>query len=381
MEEFSHNNDISLEELFINEYSEMKRKMQKEGENYNFIINHMPPTYVSTDTYIQNYVKNLKKEELIARADGLIKAQNLEKNDYLIDHMTSKNTGNFTHFRAQWSPILWQSHERPDTTKIKIGEKIVNAGDLDFSIAQTLEAQDSGMDPVNEYHLWISMQDRGQSALETNGAEQHEIDFRNDFINFMNVRETEIKRVADLYMGCALNPASPMQELAKEKLKFILFKLSELRRLRDKMQATQSVADQKKEHNHYKNIPSLTINHYHHPEPESQYFQDINYSLGETRLNNTFINHSLNHHLVDTYSRTKPETSSTDEVNNKINTLKSNSDMFYEMIIAMRNGMTKEEWERSKQNIQNHTVNQPTVRRRQGFDLARYQEALRELTA
>ena len=83
MEERNRNNEQQFIEFFVKEYNEMNRRIREEEENYDFIMSHMPPTYAETDTYIQNYVKNLKDEELIARADGLIKAQNLEKNDSL----------------------------------------------------------------------------------------------------------------------------------------------------------------------------------------------------------------------------------------------------------------------------------------------------------
>lgn len=395
MEERNRNNEQQFIEFFVKEYNEMNRRIREEEENYDFIMSHMPPTYAETDTYIQNYVKNLKDEELIARADGLIKAQNLKKNDYLIDHMTDKGNGNFSHFRAQWSPIIWQANEKPDTTKIKIGEKIVNASDLNFSIAealnkksktsydlnfsmaQSIDEQDCSINSVNEYHLWVKMQDKGQKDIETNGAEQHEIDFRNDFIKLMDTRETEIKRVAQLYASCALNPNSALQEIAQEKLKFILFKLSELRRLRDKMQATQSVADRKKENENKKEIYDDRITPVNSQRDTSIDTQNTDYSLAERRLNNLFIAHTINHHLINNYSRTKPETSSAEEATNKINTLKLNLDMFK----AMRNGMTKEEWEKSLEEDQDYTIPQPTIRRRLGFDLARYQEALRDLTA
>ena len=50
-----------------------------------------------------------------------------------------------------------------------------------------------------------------------------------------------------LYSGVAFNPNSAQQRAAQEKLKFLTFKLSELRRLRERTQNLKSHADQKKE--------------------------------------------------------------------------------------------------------------------------------------
>ena len=383
-------NNIYNEDETINSYVKMKNKLDIENSNFDYVINHMPPVYSKTDAYIKNYVKNLSKDELHSRAESLIKVQNLRKNDDLFEHMSEKNLGNFSHFRSQWSPIIWQTHEENDTKKIKLGDKIVYAYDLDFSIAQSIELQDAGRDPATEYYDWIKIQSRLENDINTNGTTLSEIDRRNTFIDFMDMRETEIKRIASLYSAAALNPNSSLQELAQEKLKFTLFKLSELRRLRDRMKSTKSHAD------NFKSLPvhvqnaekirrNITkTNVYSSAEIEDSTNEDgsssqLN-SFGEHCLSTMFVAHAINNHLVDDYTKTKPETKSVEEAMEKISTLEDNSQNFHEMLTAMRNGLSKEEWLMSKQEDLTPTSHQKDFNIR-GFDIARYNQALKELTA
>lgn len=59
----------------------------------------------------------------------------------------------------------------------------------------------------------------------------------------MDQRETELKLVISLYSAAALYGNDYYKERARDELKFLTFKLSELRRLRTKMQATPDKTD------------------------------------------------------------------------------------------------------------------------------------------
>lgn len=391
------NNFVDLEALSY--YNQLNNRLNKDGENFNYVIDHMPPAYANTDAYIKNYVKDLTPDELKARADGLIKAQNLDQNHELIDYMSSKNRGNFSHFRSQWSPIMWQAHEKENAPKIKIGEKVVNAHDLDYSIAESLEVQDASRDPVTEYHDWIQIQAAIENNINSSGTTLTEIQQRDFFIGFMDMRETEIKRIATLYSAAALNPNSPMQAIAQEKLKFTLFKLSELRRLRDRMKSTKSRPD------NFNSLPAHVqaaerVRHKmaNRPTPEERKdmfdmaaqlddeekslddsFID---SLGEQRLNNLFMAHAITHGVSDAIIQSRPVTNTVEEATNKINVLSDpERPSISEIIYAYRNGRSKEDImadEQLRTNIAQH-IKRHMVRGHRGFDIKAYHDALREL--
>ena len=390
MENYKSPNNQYTEEDAISYYVEMKKQLDMEHNNFEYIMSHMPPAYAQVDAYIKDYIKNLSRSELLSRANGLIESQNLKTNDFFIEQMSEKNIGNLSHFRSQWSPMIWQAHENNNSQKIKIGDKIVDAHDLDFSIAQSLEMQDAHRDPLTEYYDWIKIQNKIESNINTNGTTIDEISERNHFIDFMEMRETEIKRIALLYSAAALNSNSKLQPLAQEKLKFTIFKLSELRRLRDRMKSTKSIPTKRKipqsvveRIQKIKNKNYSDYEYYTDPlkleEDENKQQLEIN-SLGEHRLNGIFMPHQIVNRPVETLTNTKPVSKNIEEAQEKINILKSNYHNTIDILQAMRNGMSKEEYLRSKQN-NSQTQNNREIRPIRGFDLNRFHQALRELNA
>ena len=366
----------AIDEEALSYYTELNNRLNTEGDNFDYVMNHMPPRHANTDAYIKDYVRNLSSDELKARADGLIKAQNLKENHGLIDYMSEKPRDNFSQYRSQFSPIMWQAHEKDNNQTIKIGEKIVNSGDLDYSIAESLEIQDAHTDPRAEYYEWCRNGNRIASDLTTNGATCDEILQRNMFIDFMERRETEIKRIATLYSAAALNPNSPLQQLAQEKLNFTLFKLSELRRLRDKMKSTKSTADfckhdpaqQRQQQEHKNNKPTYIFS------PVAKDDNDL--SLGEKRLSEMYASHELNQGFSERFTHFRPDTQNHDQAIKKMDLAVNNHNVMREMLQAMRNGMSREEWLKKHQQAQTPNNNRRSLR---GFSIERYNEALRDL--
>ena len=369
-----------VDEEALSYYAELTNRMNVDSENFNYVIDHMPPAYANTDAYIKNYVSNLSEDELKARADGLIKAQNLKGNDGLLDHMAEKRRGNFSQYRAQWSPIMWQAHEKENKQTVKIGEKIVNAGDLDYSIAESLEMQDSNTDPVSEYYGWVRLQADIESDIRADGATCEEIHHRNLFIDFMEHRETEIKRIAALYSAAALNPFSPMQKIAQEKLCFTLFKLSELRRLRDKMKATKSTPDKcKHEIEKERKLKELQQRRMEFARAYNPVIEDNNeFSLGEQRLAAAFMAHTLNQGISDQLTHFRPVSQTPEQAMQKMDTAVHNHNTMREMLQAMRNGMSREEWLKTHHQTPQQA---PQSRQLRGFDINRYNQALRDLNS
>lgn len=368
---------VEIDKEALSYYAELNNRLNVDSDNFNYVMNHMPPTYADTDAYIKDYVSNLDINELKSRADGLIRAQNLKENHGLIDYMSEKNKGNFSHYRAQWSPIMWQAHEKDSKQTVKIGDKIVNAGDLDYSIAETLEMQDASTDPVSEYYSWVRMQYDIETDINTGGTTCEEVFHRNLFIDFMEHRETEIKRIATLYSAAALNPNSPMQKIAQEKLSFTLFKLSELRRLRDRMKSTKSTPDKCKHEierenrikEHKQRVLSRLVS-----APVTEDNRDL--SIGERRLSGLYMAHTLNQSLSDNFIHFKPVSQTKEQAQQKMDIAINNHNAMREMLKAMRNGITREEWLKMHDSDDLENEN---IRELRGFNIARYNQALRDL--
>lgn len=138
---------------------------------------------------------------------------------------------------------LYNNQHREQTTVA--GKVTIDTLDLDFILADSLQRIESRENPKAEYYDWVEAQNRIETDLNTDGATQPEVDARNNFIDFLDDRETEMKRVIALYLSASVNSKGYYQEMAKEQLHFMRFKLSELRRLRTRTEATTNRADQK----------------------------------------------------------------------------------------------------------------------------------------
>ena len=211
--------------------------------------------------------------------------------------------------------------------------RTVDAFGLDYMIAESLQQIYSEQDPRAEYYDWIKQQHDIEVNINTGGTTEEEIVERNAFISFLDDRETEIKRIMVLYAGAAFNSHSRQQAAAQEKLKFLVFKLSELRRLREKTQNTKSQADSKEyfeeqEKRQRDEARRLTMG-----AATAGY---VAMSLAEQRLNEKVNAAELENSLGDRLLYMKPDTQTKEQVYAKINATKHNRNLMAKMIMKMR---------------------------------------------
>ena len=180
-------------------------------------------------------LKKLSPSEIQKAADSLISQQNLEQHTPVINHMSDKNNGNPLQFYASWTPMLWQSNSSSSSKDVIINGKPVPSYDMDYYIAESLHSLQSGQDPEAEYNGWVEDAKKIFHDMKNDGTTLSELHARDDFVLFLDDRETDLKRVIALYSGVAFNNNCPQQAQAQEKLKFLTFKLSELRKLRERV--------------------------------------------------------------------------------------------------------------------------------------------------
>lgn len=240
----------------------------------------------------------------------------------------------------------------------KLGEELaVSTYDLDFMVADTLQRIDASENPETEYRDWVMAEQKIERDIYAGGTTAAEIDARNMFISFMDIRETEMKRVMDLYSAAALHGQGFYKEEAQKKLAFMTFKLSELRRLRTKMSQTKAHADAEKQKDNRGN----------------EYIKD---KVGD-ELENSLVDVNVFH----------PVSQNDEEAQQKVNNLRRNSRAAMRLLImGYRYGKNRAEIEDiedenliENQIIDNQVIDEreayrPRVKRYQGMTVERFHQ-------
>ncbi len=103
--------------------------------------------------------------------------------------------------------------------------------DLAFQVAQSLQTIENETTPVNEYFYWIEDAQDVIKNMNDGDITDGDIAAREDFLDMLTVRETEMRVYMDLYRASK----SPM---AKERLALLELKLAKLQQLRSAIQAS-----------------------------------------------------------------------------------------------------------------------------------------------
>ncbi len=207
-------------------------------------------------------LQNMPLELLQQKADEFAKKQGLERHNDVIEHMAGKNNGNPIQFQDNWKPMFWQANGNTAKKTVTIRGKEIPVYDMDFYIAESLQSLQSGQDPEAEYYGWVDQAKVIIKDIKTDGTTLQELHARSDFVVFLDDRETELKRVISLYAGAAFNNNCSQQNAAREKLKFLTFKLSELRKIRERVQSTKPSRPKHKEDLTKKVVDNITTRKY-----------------------------------------------------------------------------------------------------------------------
>ncbi len=378
--------DITVENIpNFSAYEEFKNELGFELENRQFIRTYLPPEIKARNDALSSAIGFMHPEHLRMKANELLKSQQIDgKYDDLIDLMASKNNNNYNQFSSMWSPLIWQAREDSSQQKVEIstknGKKSIDAFDIDYLIAESLQHLYSSEDPAAEYYDWCERQQKIEVDINTCGTTEDEIATRNSFIGFLDDRETEIKRIIQLYAGAAFNTNCRMQESAQEKLKFLTFKLGELRRLRQRTENTKSHADsneyfEQRERRQQQIATSVT----------SGLVAMEALSLGDKQLAEHAFKVSIEHGLGETFVNMRPETQTVEQANNKIQSAHNNRAQMEAMFAALRNGKTVEQWKNENQNSNNNTYHSSTIRSNvrnlRGWEITRFREATNRMSA
>ncbi len=373
--------DITKNNNFA-QYLDYKEQFNFETENRPFVSTYLPQEAKNEHHALMGATSQIPPHKLREKADTLIKAQGIEdKYGDLLDHLVSKSNGNYSHFKSLWSPIIWQANETNSKQQIKIGDKVVDVFNLDYAIAESLQHLYSSEEPEAEYYDWIQRQQKIEIDINTNGTTEDEIVARNSFISFLDDRETEIKRITYLYAGAAFNPNCRMQNSAQEKIKFLTFKLSELRRLREKTANTKSHADEKEyfeleERRRQREAIAATAG------LTALAITDEQYSIGSKRLASQHNINELEQGIGANFVRLRPETQTLEQAKDKIRSALEHREQLRQMFAAMRNGMSKEEWKRSQRTdpISRKQIN-TEIQNLRGWQIEHFREISNETSA
>lgn len=234
--------------------------------------------------------------------------------------------------------------------------KEVPVSDLSYVLAESLQHLYSSEDPKAEYYDWVETQRKIEVDIYSNGTTEDEIKARNSFIGFLDDRETELKLIISLYATAERNGTGYYKEMAQNKLSFLHFKLSELRRLRDRTQATKSKSDEQER-------------------AEKELAQTATRvvggialaSAGEQYIQNQQIGNEFDSAIEGVMTSYRPVTYSREDVFRKKEILQNNRRNF---IIGLRMGKSAEQ--------QDLETKRQMVRRARSFSLGRYSQLERE---
>ncbi len=239
----------------------------------------------------------------------------------------------------------------------------INTFELDFLIAESLQKIDAGEDPRAEYYDWVEAQQRIENDINSGGTTQEEINARNGYIDFLGDRETEMRRIIALYAGTAVYGNGPLKEQALERLAFLNFKLSELRRLRVKMQATKDRADSREELDRIEEKKQAKI-----MTAGALLFAHENMTNRYLRNKAGIDSREFEQGIGEEFVRFRPITETREAAENKIETVRQNSRKTAALLTAMRMGKSKKEIEEEEAATQREL----RIRRLNGFEAARY---------
>lgn len=238
--------------------------------------------------------------------------------------------------------------------------KEVPISDLSYVLAESLQHLYSSEDPKAEYYDWVEAQRQIEIDINTNGTTKDEIKARNSFIGFLDDRETELKLIISLYATAERNGTGYYKEMAQNKLSFLQFKLSELRRLRDRTQATKSKSDeQERAEKEMAQAAGMVLGGIALASAEEQ-------ALGRY-VQNQEIGNEFDSAVEGVMTSYRPVTYSREDVFRKQEILLKNRRKFIE---GLRMGKSAEQ--------QDLEVKRQTVRRAKSFSLSRYNQLERE---
>ncbi len=241
----------------------------------------------------------------------------------------------------------------------------VSTFDLDYMIAESLQKIYSSEDPKAEYYDWVETQQKIATDINTGGTTQQEVDARNMFIDFLDGRETEIKRIMSLYSGAAIHGQGYYKDMAQEKLAFLTFKLSELRRLRTRTEQLKNKSDEqeRQEKQFEKGVRTASAGM---AAAAIGYGAAETYMMAKTGLLAKDFEKNLGEHLVEF----RPVSETREDAERKIYQVRENNQKMADMINGLRFGKSKEEQDREagKQNLK------ARIQRLRGFELARFNE-------
>ena len=195
------------------------------------------------DRQMMQKLQNVDAQTLRSMADELIEKQKLEQYNRAVDRAidNANANGDYIKFNKYLDDNFlnngeFQNHQE---SVVKVNGEEIKAYDMDYYIAESLQKLQAGESPEAEYYDWVDQERKIEEAMASNKdwKEVHS-DMKDcgGFISMMDDRETELKRIIVLYSGAAFNTNCEQNEQARTKLKFLVFKLSELRRLREKAQ-------------------------------------------------------------------------------------------------------------------------------------------------
>lgn len=242
-------------------------------------------------------------------------------------------------------------------------DKNVDVGDISFSLAENMQQMYSGENPRSEYHDWVTNQAEIANAVKTDGETKEETAEKNNFVKFLDDRETELKLVISLFEIARANSKGYYKEAAENRLSFLYFKLSELRRLREKTQQTKGYSVEEKEKEKERLAKEL----------EQKSINLLNRIIIDKYINEDYDARQFDSGVEGISLHYRPDANNVNEAQNKIITLQGNKYRMRQHVVQLSGRNTGRYVEYYEQDERTNLV-----RHRRGFRAFEYDQVARE---
>ncbi|MBE6445718.1 MAG: hypothetical protein E7019_06715 [Alphaproteobacteria bacterium] len=256
---------------------------------------------------------------------------------------------------------------------LPVVDQNISVADMSLAMAESMQVLYSEQNPLSEYYDWVHTHADIVSDMKIDGATEAEIATRDTFILYLEDREAELRVIESLY-GSALNSSQGYyKEVAAQRLRFLHFKISELRRLRDNAKNVNYVKanekelekQQKEEAKMLVGAAALTVS--------AGLIQQQMYKQNER------VAEELDSAVAGVVTHYQPVTQTLEDVGNKKTQLYSNNEKMNDAlkILGLR-GIISNENVKQQQNMDNFRARINRIRRPRGFNSHNFQMVSRE---
>ena len=275
--------------------------------------------------------------------------------------------------RAQMERMKEQQKNGVKVTPPVIDQNI-SVADMSLAMAESLQSLYSEQNPLSEYYDWVHTHADIVTDMRVDGATENEIMARDTFVFYLEDREAELRVVESLYMSALNGSQGYYKEVAAQRLRFLHFKMSELRRLRDNAKNVNYVrADEKELEKQQKEEARMLVG-------AAALTVSAGLAQQQMYMQNERVAEELDSAVAGVMTHYRPVTRTLEDVGNKKTQLYSNNEKMNDAlkILGLRGIKSDDYTAQQERNRENIRAKIDQIRRPRGFNSYNFQRVARD---